>query len=93
VKSYRFLTFSVAFLPFVYGCTQWGPEKDEVLARVGTDYLYRDDLIAEFNFFENESDSILKSRAFIDSWAREKILIDKPKSIYPPLKSRSWNNS
>ena len=46
LTSYRFLTFSVAFLPFVYGCTQWGPENDEVLARVGNDYLYRDDLIA-----------------------------------------------
>lgn len=82
-KSYRFLMFSVAFLPFVYGCTQWGPEKDEVLARVGTDYLYRDDLIAEFNFFENESDSILKSRAFIDSWAREKILIGQAQVNLP----------
>lgn len=81
--TYRILIFCVVLLSLVNACTVWGPENQEVLARVGTEYLYRDDLKAELNSFESESDSILKSRAFIDSWARDKILIQQAQVNLP----------
>ena len=58
-------------------CNNWVSENDEVIARVGSEYLYRDDLTNQFEYFENETDSLLKTRTFIDSWAREKILLQK----------------
>jgi hypothetical protein len=73
----------VVLLSLVNACTVWGPENQEVLARVGTEYLYRDDLKSELNSFESESDSILKSRALIDSWARDKILIQQAQVNLP----------
>ena len=45
-------------------------KKDEVLARVGDKYLYKSDI--KIDSFENYEDSILKSRNFIDNWARLK---------------------
>ena len=81
--TYRILIFCVVLLSLVNACTVWGPENQEVLARVGTEYLYRDDLKAELNSFESESDSILKSRALIDSWARDKILIQQAQVNLP----------
>jgi hypothetical protein len=81
--TYRILIFCVVLLSLVNACTVWGPENQEVLARVGTEYLYRDDLKSELNSFESESDSILKSRALIDSWARDKILIQQAQVNLP----------
>jgi hypothetical protein len=47
------------------------------VARVGTKYLYKNDLIEIANSFDNLSDSIIKTRNFIDSWARNQILLQK----------------
>lgn len=49
--------------------------KDEVLARVGDKYLYKSDI--KIDSFENDEDSILKIRNFIDNWARKNLLYQK----------------
>jgi hypothetical protein len=67
----------------ITACRQWRPENQEVIARVGNAYLYRDDLMVELSSFETESDSILKSRAYIDSWARDQILIQQAQLYLP----------
>ena len=51
--------------------------KDEVLARVGDKYLYRSDIKIKIDSFENDEDSILKTRNFIDNWARKNLLYEK----------------
>ena len=51
--------------------------KDEVLARVGDNYLYKSDLKIIIDSFENDEDSILKTRNFIDNWARKNLLYQK----------------
>ena len=51
--------------------------KDEVLARVGDKYLYRSDIKIKIDSFENDEDSILKTRNFIDNWARKNLLYQK----------------
>lgn len=59
------------------GCANWVSDTDEVVARVGTTYLYREDLIKEFERFANDTDSLLKTRTYIDTWARDKILLQQ----------------
>ena len=51
--------------------------KDEVLARVEDKYLYKSDIKLINDSFENNKDSILKIRNFIDSWARKNLLYQK----------------
>ena len=81
--NYRFLLFCLVLLSLITACRQWRPENQEVIARVGNAYLYRDDLMVELSSFETESDSILKSRAYIDSWARDQILIQQAQLYLP----------
>ncbi len=56
-------------------CSEWSPEKGEVVARVGDVFLYSFDLNEKLNGFKNKSDSILKTRKFINSWAKNQILL------------------
>ena len=62
--------FLIIFLFFAF-CNS---VKDEVVARVGDNYLYKSDLILKFDSFENDKDSILKVRNYIDNWARKNLL-------------------
>jgi len=48
--------------------------KDDPVARVGETYLYRSEIDSKFNFFENNEDSIVKVRSYVDSWARKNLL-------------------
>ena len=65
-------------------CAEWGPEKGRVVARVGDVFLYSFDLNEQFNGFKNKSDSLLKTRKFVDSWAKNEILLQ--------LATRNLNN-
>ncbi|MDA8818753.1 peptidyl-prolyl cis-trans isomerase [Flavobacteriaceae bacterium] len=60
-------------------CDKWIPDNQEVLARVGTQYLYKENLNQIIGSFDSESDSIIKARNFIDLWARNQILLQKAK--------------
>jgi len=62
---------------FLISCNKWIPDNQEVVARVGTKYLYKYDLSQITDSFDTRSDSIIKSRNFIDSWARNQILLQK----------------
>jgi len=70
--SYSFLYLILIFLFF--SCNQWSPANEEVVARVGNVYLYRKDLNQKFTF-SSTSDSILKARNFIDTWARNQLMV------------------
>ena len=58
-------------------CDRFTVNKEEVIARVGTVYLYRTDLEKELDSFVNTEDSILKSRNYIDQWTRKEILLQQ----------------
>ncbi|MDA9628230.1 hypothetical protein N9S47_00150 [Flavobacteriaceae bacterium] len=60
-------------------CEKWIPDNQDVLARVGTQYLYKENLNQIIGSFDSESDSIIKARNFIDIWARNQILLQKAK--------------
>ena len=69
--------FVIGTLFSFVSCNKWIPDNQEVVARVGTKYLYKNDLSQITDSFDTRSDSIIKSRNFIDSWARNQILLQK----------------
>ena len=71
----KMILFSALF--FLISCNKWFPDNQQVVARVGTKYLYKSDLGQITGSFDTRSDSIIKSRNFIDSWARNQILLQK----------------
>ena len=70
-NNYIFKFFFLIIFSFFSFCNS---VKDEVVARVGDNYLYKSDLILKFDSFENDKDSILKVRNYIDNWARKNLL-------------------
>ena len=58
-------------------CDRFTVSKEEVIARVGTVYLYKTDLEKELDLFVNMEDSLLKTRNYIDQWARKEILLQQ----------------
>lgn len=73
----------------VFSCKKWSPEQDLVIARVGTDYLYKKELEQSLSGFMNPEDSIVKTRAFIDDWARKQIILQQAKMNLPDIKVSS----
>ena len=69
----KFILLFILFFVFEFCNTN----KDEVLARVEDKYLYKSDIKLINDSFENNKDSILKIRNFIDSWARKNLLYQK----------------
>jgi|TARA_B110000285_G_C15063556_1_gene583749 hypothetical protein len=69
----RLISLLITF--FIVSCDTIKLNKEEVLARVGSAYLYRTDLRKNILNLINKEDSILKSRNFIDEWARTQILL------------------
>ena len=67
-------------------------KKDEVLARVGDKYLYKSDINIKIDSFENDEDSILKTRNFIDNWARRNLLYQKALINLSDLKVKDLEN-
>lgn len=69
------LRFSFLLLFLFLSCEQLTPKNEKVIARVGEIYLYASDLEGQLTAFNNKSDSLLKTRNFIDSWAKSQLLI------------------
>ena len=74
IKSFLLILFL-----FSVSCNQFKVSKEEVIARVGSVYLYRTDLEKELDLFINKDDSILNTRNFIDQWARNQIILQQAK--------------
>lgn len=74
IKSFLLILFL-----FSVSCNQFKVSKEEVIARVGSVYLYRTDLEKELDLFINNDDSILNTRNFIDQWARNQIILQQAK--------------
>ena len=82
VKATRILVI-ILVLCSVLSCADWSTENDRVVARVGDVYLYSSDFEEELGDFIDETDSILKTRNYIDSWAKSQLFVQTTKRNLP----------
>jgi len=71
--------FVLIIVLLIFSCNKWGPNEDKVLARVGLVYLHSSDLESKLFDFKSSQDSTLKSRNYIDFWARNQLLLQQSK--------------
>lgn len=74
-RSYHHASVLFVILFLALSCDQLTPKNEKVIARVGEVYLYASDLEKQLSTFSNKSDSLLKTRNLIDSWAKSQLLI------------------
>ena len=74
----KIILFPVFFCATM-SCNEFIPDNEEVLARVGSKYLYKNDLINELSSYTNNTDSLVKLKSLIDDWARNELLIQQAK--------------
>ena len=74
---------NLLIMSLLISCNNWIQVNEEVVARIGTSYLYKKDVVDIIKSPINKSDSILKINTFIDNWARKKLLLKQAKIILP----------
>ena len=82
---YLIQTFLYSFI-FVFAsvsCNKFIPDQKDLIARVGSNYLYKDDLVKLLGNPLGYSDSLIKTRSLIDDWARNQLLIQQAKINLP----------
>ena len=82
VKGVQIACFFM-ILGSLISCADWSTENDRVVARVGDVYLYLSDFEEELGDFIDETDSILKTRNYIDSWAKSQLFVQTTKRNLP----------
>jgi hypothetical protein len=78
VTGVQISTFFI-ILCSVISCVDWSTENDRVVARVDDVYLYSSDFEEGLGDFIDETDSILKTRNYIDSWAKSQLFVQTAK--------------
>ena len=82
---YLIQTFLYLFI-FLFtsvSCNKFIPDQKDLIARVGSNYLYKDDLVKLLGNPLDYSDSLIKARSLIDNWARSQLLIQQAKINLP----------
>ena len=74
---------NLLILSLLNSCNNWIQVNEEVVARIGTSYLYKKDIVDIIKSPISKSDSLLKINTFIDSWARKQLLLKQAKIILP----------
>ena len=75
--------FKILILILFNSCNNWIQVNEEVVARIGTSYLYKKDLVDFIKTPISKSDSLLKLNSFIDNWARKQLILQQAKIILP----------
>ena len=74
----------IFFYSFIFVFASVDVTKDQkIVARVGSNYLYKDDLVKLLGNHLDYSDSLIKTRKLIDNWARNQLLIQQAKINLP----------
>ena len=80
------------FFFLVCSCTYFNPEqKPQSIARVGKNYLYKNDIATLVPAGTSKEDSILLVRDFIDRWASQKLLTDAAERNLSDRKKKEYN--
>ena len=71
----RFISYLIPL--FFISCETISLNNEKAFARVGSIYLYHEDIEKNILNFKNKEDSILKVRNFIDEWASKQIILQQ----------------
>ena len=74
--------YIISFCAMV-SCNKLIPDNEGVIARVGSNYLHKEDLVSELSNYTDNSDSLIKLKSLIDSWAKNELLIQQAKLNLP----------
>ena len=78
------ISIAVALLLSIAACDSWNGYRadDEVVARVGTDYLYRSALVASIPSGLTAADSVSYSQAFVDRWIIDQLKQQEAEKLF-----------
>ena len=92
IKLIRFLSLFIFFSLFFSCGYVWKKEEDKVpLARVGTSYLYKEDINALLKDNISKEDSASFVTNYINNWATKQLLLSKSKINLPEEQLKEFN--
>ena len=88
------LKFTILFLVLLFSnnCNKFGNSQGDVLARVGSNYLYKSDLEKRFESVIGVEDSLIKTQRFIEDWAKDILLYEQALVNLPQEKITELEN-
>lgn len=79
MKTVNKITFNIVFFCLIVSCNRFVPDEEDVIARIGSNYLYINDLKSELSNYKDKPDSLIKLKSLIDDWALNELLIQQAK--------------
>ena len=86
------LTYTILVLFAVYSCDRFKNDNlEDAVARVNKNYIYKDDIQKIIPEGASKADSTLLANSYINSWARNLLLMDKAKLNLPENQQNTYN--
>jgi len=79
MKIVNKIAFKIVLYCLIISCNKFIPDDSGVIARLGSNYLHINDLKSELSNYKDKTDSLIKLKSLIDSWALNELLIQQAK--------------
>ena len=83
MKIVNKIAFKIVLYCLIISCNKFIPDDSGVIARLGSNYLHIKDLKSELSNYKDKTDSLIKLKSLIDSWALNELLIQQAKLNLP----------
>ena len=79
MKIVNKIAFNIVLCCLMVSCNKFIPDDNGIIARIGSKYLHINDLKSELSNYRDKTDSLIKLKSLIDSWALNELLIQQAK--------------
>ena len=83
MKIVNKIDFNIVLCCLMVSCNKFIPDDNGIIARIGSKYLHINDLKSELSNYRDKTDSLIKLKSLIDSWALNELLIQQAKLNLP----------
>lgn len=83
MKIVNKIAFNIVLCCLMVSCNKFIPDDNGIIARIGSKYLHINDLKSELSNYRDKTDSLIKLKSLIDSWALNELLIQQAKLNLP----------
>lgn len=83
MKIVNKIAFNIVLCCLMVSCNKFIPDDNGIIARIGSKYLHINDLKSELSNYRDKTDSLIKLKSLIDSWALNELLIEQAKLNLP----------